>query len=349
MLSGSCRIRSGLLLGVLGCATSQAVAQEVELQRLSDHVIVMRLPGISYTNIVAVSTARGLVVIDTESNPVTMRPLKQAAERAFGRDDWALVINTHPHFHHAGGNALFEGAQIIGHESFPRVVREHDLPRPMEPPGPFHGHVQQLEAELAEVADPERAFSLRQAITFLTEANQELLAGFELRTPTIGVHDRLTLDLGDRHIRLLYTGQGISHSSLFVHIVEDGLVVTPGIGGHWLAGVGNADTDAKTFRRWLAVLAELADPASGIDTIIPCHAPPTDRRELLATHEYLEDMAEGLAEARRKGLSFEEVKERFAFERRYRHLGDLFVHPDRLVERHQGNLARIWQWGSGPS
>jgi hypothetical protein len=184
MLSGSCRIRSGLLLGVLGCATSQAVAQEVELQRLSDHVIVMRLPGISYTNIVAVSTARGLVVIDTESSPVTMRPLKQAAERAFGRDDWALVINTHPHFHHAGGNALFEGAQIIGHESFPRVVREHDLPRPMEPPGPFHGHVQQLEAELAEVADPERAFSLRQAITFLTEANQELLAGFELRTPT---------------------------------------------------------------------------------------------------------------------------------------------------------------------
>jgi glyoxylase-like metal-dependent hydrolase (beta-lactamase superfamily II) len=54
-----------------------------------------------------------------------MARLKQEIERQLGRSDWAYVIDTHAHDTHAGGNALFKGIPIIGHETILAAMKAY--------------------------------------------------------------------------------------------------------------------------------------------------------------------------------------------------------------------------------
>ena len=95
----------------------QAFAGLVDVEKVSDRVLVVNFKTKGISNLVAVKGQKGLVMIDTEVSPGVMRPIKKEIERQFQRDDWAYVVNTHAHMHHAGGNSLFKGAEIVGHEN----------------------------------------------------------------------------------------------------------------------------------------------------------------------------------------------------------------------------------------
>ena len=90
----------------------------INVERLSPRVMVAHWVGMDrWCNLTAIWTTRGLVVIDTEMSPRTMAPIKELFEHAFGRSNWVYVINTHGHDTHAGGNSLFKGATIVGHDN----------------------------------------------------------------------------------------------------------------------------------------------------------------------------------------------------------------------------------------
>jgi len=92
-------------------------AQDVVVRRVTDRVITLSMSNLgTHTNITVIETQKGLVVVETELTPGIMKTIKEAAERKLGRNDWAYVINTHGHLHHAGGNSAFPGVQIIGTE-----------------------------------------------------------------------------------------------------------------------------------------------------------------------------------------------------------------------------------------
>ena len=50
-----------------------------------------------HTNVTVIETQKGLVAIETEFVPSVMKTIKEAAEKEFGRNDWAYVINTDAH------------------------------------------------------------------------------------------------------------------------------------------------------------------------------------------------------------------------------------------------------------
>jgi len=103
---------------LLVAGSQGSLADYVCIERLSPRVILAYWLGTDRRcNLTAIQSSKGLAIVDTEMSPRIMAPIKQRIEQIFGRNDWIYVINTHAHDNHAGGNSLFQGATIVGHEN----------------------------------------------------------------------------------------------------------------------------------------------------------------------------------------------------------------------------------------
>ncbi len=163
----------------------------------------------------------------------------------------------------------------------------------------------------------------------MQEVGKEIMKGFEVRNPDILFCDRLNLDLGDVHLRLIYWGDAIYHSSIFVHIAEDNMLVGMGMGsGPWLPVLyGKANLNG--IRRGISVLDELCNDGFQIDLMIGVHSPDLirTRQHLHPRKKYLEDLLNGLTETKQQGLSLEQVKDEFSFNKRYARFQKTFTLP----------------------
>jgi hypothetical protein len=192
-----------LLCGIALLWTPVAQAQDVAIQRVTDHVITLSMSNLGmHTNVTVIETEKGLVVIETEMTPFVMRIIKEAAEKELGRKDWAYVINTHQHLHHAGGNSAFPDAQIIGHERMSMDGLKHMLStdRGRRRYCGFVGvdtALRQLRKTLTQAGlTPAQRETLRKRRRFCEELQWEIMTGFEVRNPTITFDDRYELDMG---------------------------------------------------------------------------------------------------------------------------------------------------------
>ena len=271
------------LLVICGCWllwVSVAGAQDVTIRRVTDRVITLSMSNLSmHTNVTVIETRKGLVCIETEFVPSVMKTINKAAEKELGRNDWAYVINSHGHLHHAGGNAAFPDTPIIGPEKMmmDRLKRQLSSKEGRKAYCDFAGltyGINMLRRNLAQARlTGEQRETLRRRLRFCYAIQKEIMAGFEVRNPTIA-HDELNeLDMGDTHLRLIYWGDGISHSSIFVHVVEDNLLVGMGMGGErWLPGF-NGKTSLENIRHTISVFKGLCDENFRIDVMIGIHKP----------------------------------------------------------------------------
>ena len=327
-----------------------ASAQHVTIRRVTDRVTTLSMSNLGmHTNVTVIETQKGLVVIETEVTPYIMSLIKEAAERELGRDDWAYVINTHAHLHHAGGNSVFPGAQIVGHETMrmdwlkDRLSTDSGRREYCGIVG-VNAAISGLRRNLAQTTiTPAQREELRERLRFCRAVREEIMAGFEVANPTITFRDRYALDLGDVHLRLIYWGDAIHHSSIFVHVVEDNLLVGMGMGGAWmpgfygrasLAGIGNA----------LSVWEELLDEDFRIDVMIGVHSRVlhTSRDHFRHRRAYLQALLNDLTEAKQQGLSLPQAKDRLSLDKRYPHTRQHFDGPEDLAEEHEKNIDTIW-------
>ena len=208
-----------LLCGIAFFWLPAANAQDVVVRRVTDHVITLSMTNLGmHTNITVIETQKGLVVIETEMTPGIMKTIKKAAEKKLGRNDWAYVINTHNHLHHAGGNSAFPGVQIIGTERMSMDGLKYMLSSDRGRRGycerlGVNSAIKRLRQNLARAKlTPAQKETLRRRLRFCYAIQKEIMTGFEVRNPTITFRDRYELDLGDVHLRLTdWTGNFSSH------------------------------------------------------------------------------------------------------------------------------------------
>lgn len=339
-----------LVCGLLLVWVAAASAQHVTTRRVTDRVTTLSMSNLGMrTNVTVIETRKGLVVIETEVTPYIMSRIKEAAERELGRDDWAYVINTHAHLHHAGGNSAFPGAQIVGHEtmstdwlkdclSTDRGRREYCRIVGV------NAAISGLRQNLAQPAiTPAQRQELRQRLRFCRAVRQEIMAGFKVANPTITFRDRYALDLGDVHLRLIYWGDAIHHSSIFVHVVEDNLLVGMGMGGAWMPGFyGRASL--ASIENALSVWEELLDEDFQIDIMIGVHSRDlhTSRDHFRRRREYLKTLLDDVTGAKQQGLSLEQARDRLSLDKQYLHVRRHFGGPEDLAKQHQKNIDTIW-------
>jgi glyoxylase-like metal-dependent hydrolase (beta-lactamase superfamily II) len=343
--------RAAILVGSFGWLwVSGAGAQDVTIRRVTDRVTTLSMSGLGmHTNVTVIATQKGLVVVETEITPYIMGKIKEAAEKELGRNDWAYVINTHGHLHHSRGNSAFKGVQIVGHETL-------NMDRLQEALTTDRGRqaycrdvgvtvaIGQLRRTLAQATlTADQREDLRRRLRFCQAVQQEVMAGFEVVNPTLTFRDRYTLDLGDIHLRLIYWGDGINHSSIFVHVVEDHTLIGMGMAGSWMPDFyGRPSLDG--LRRAISLWKEFGDENLRIDRMIGVHTPEplTSREPFRQRQHYFEALLDDLIEAKQQGLALEQAKDKLSLEKRYAYVRRYFAMPDDLSSRHQRNLETIW-------
>ncbi len=291
----------------------------VNLERLSDRVVLGYWVGPDRRcNLTAIRTRQGLVLIDTEMSPRVMAPVKRKLEQTLGRTNWVYVINTHAHDSHAGGNSLFKGAVIVGHDNLARDM-SWILPRQTgEAKRQNLARADQLIQDLQTALTngygrvPAQARLIRSEIKWQQLHAQDLREGYPVVKPSLTFADQTTLDLGDVQLELVYFGRSHSLSDILVYVPQERSLVTGGI-IYQRAQFPEISQESRRedMQRFLTVLDRFLAPGLKLDRVVPSHSPPLLKRDLAPVRDYYQRMLAGLTSAWQEGLTLEQAKERF--------------------------------------
>jgi cyclase len=112
-----------MVVGVLVLPTAAEEGSSVKVSRLTDRLYLLSTDQGSYTtNTIASVGADGVLLVDTQAE-ADAEALRDAVAE-FGKGMPKIIINTHRHVEHVGGNAIFGPDPIvIAHELVPSKLR----------------------------------------------------------------------------------------------------------------------------------------------------------------------------------------------------------------------------------
>ena len=313
------------------------------IQRLSDRVLLLTENSPMENIIVAMASKKGLVVVDVSGSPYTAAVIRRVIEREFGRDDFAYVIDTHHHWDHAWGNQVFSDVKIVGHENCVEHIRRagENINQTV---ANFSRNLDEVRVQLKNL-DPstEEAQQLMLREQFLDRVHRGLSEGFTATPPTITFNDRLTLDLDDLTLKLIYFGRAHSDGDILIQVPEEELLLT----GDLFLDIGwlplFAGQPVLDIPRWIDVLSAVLDGEDEVTRVIPGHRKMWTREKFDMWREYIVDLWQGVNRAKAEGLTIEGVLDRFPLEEKYFYLKEL-GHTDAALERFQTrNVEAFWR------
>ncbi len=312
----------------------------LEVRKLSDRVMVLTEESPYTNNIVVINSQKGLVVVDTSSSIATAKGIREIAETEFKRNDFAYIILTHHHWDHTCGNQVFADIKIIGHErTVDQLKRSGDNQRYIDT---LKSRIKSNKAELAGMAPKsDEAQKMRSRILFNTrslETQQQL----KPTAPEIAFKDRLTLDLGDLTINLIYFGRAHSGSDILVQVPEEGLLLTGDLflDENWLPlFAGSAVLDVPM---WIDALQFVLDGESPVNHVIPSHKSFWNPEKLAMWRDYIVKHWQAVNAPEVKRLDFEAFLARYPLEEKYFYLKDLGHTEQRIQLFHRKNLESFW-------
>jgi glyoxylase-like metal-dependent hydrolase (beta-lactamase superfamily II) len=345
---------ASLLLAAAWAGAEDIAGLPLHVQRLDLGTIRVWLgDSISSTAIVALATEKGIVVVDTFGIPEIDTQLRAVIARELGRNDFRVLINTHEHGDHTGGNSVYADCAIVGHERIAAGLAEMagNRERMLELAPRWLG---ELETELAK-AEPgsPQAARLQEDVTLRRLEFEKAKAKLPPVPPTVTFSDRMALDMGDATFELSWIGGMHSASDTAVFVPERGLLLT----GDVMADVWLTDTPGclasfsvrpgvpHDFPLLLVNWDRLLARRDQIRLLLPGHW----NGELSiagaeARVEYVRTLWDGVTAAAAEGKSLEAVQEEYQLATRF---PDLVSSPGFAPARHYGSITEIWSVVTG--
>ena len=344
-----------LVLPVLPAPASEEVAGlPLHVQRLDAKTVRVWVGDfVSTTNVVAFATARGVVVVDTTGVPRIDRELRGVIARELGRTDFAVLIDTHEHGDHTGGNSVYADTAIVAHERCAAGMRRN----PAERERILAWQTQRLgELEKEAAKHPAGSVEARKAAEQLTfeRLNHEVWKeNAEPALPTRTFSDRLTLDMGDTTFELSFIGGMHSASDIAVFVPERGILMTgdtmadrwltetPGCLASFMAREGIPHDFPRLLENGRRLLAQ----KERIRTILPGHwNGELSFSGFEARLRYVEALWEGVGKLAREGRPLEQALAAFPLEARF---PDLAKSPGFNARNHFSTVSEIWAQTTG--
>ena len=242
---------------------------KIAIQRLSDRVIVVTTEVID-NGVVAIASLKGIVVVDTHISPPFAKEIRRAIAEEFGRDDFVYTINTHDHGDHTWGNQVFADTTIIAHDNCVGEMKREaeNLGSTIEN---YRNALARMKARTDGMeADSEEAKARVRRYEILKLGVDGWEEGFVLTPPNMTFNDRLTLDLGDITLKLIYFGKAHSNSDILVYIPEEGLLLVGDI--TYAKGSPSISSDViPDLPRWISILEEILHGDGELKQIINGH------------------------------------------------------------------------------
>jgi cyclase len=251
-------------------------------------------------NSIAITSRDGVLVFDTNGTPAAAAAVL-AEIRAMTNQPVRWIVNSHWHWDHWYGTETYQRAfpdvRIVAHEKtrelmmgpaleFNRPGLETQLP----------AYLKNLEQRAA--ANPALQPTL-DADRFFLDQKSHVRHTF----PNVTFANRLTIELGERHVEVLHYGRAVTPGDAFVYLPREKILL-----------IGDLVVNPVTFAlsgyptEWLRTLDEI--DRLDFDTMVTGHgAPLRDRTLLHATMEVFRVLLREGKAAREKGLTPDQAKE----------------------------------------
>lgn len=338
-----------VLLTASGTGAEEIAGLPLHVQRIDPGTVRLWLgDDISSTAIVAFATEKGIVVVDTFGVPEIDAQLRDVIARELGRSDFRVLINTHDHRDHTGGNSVYADCAIVGHELIAPALESFAADRDRLL-GLYPGWISDLEVALEELGpDAPGAARLREDLILRRLNYENLKAGLAPVPPTTTFSDRMALDMGDTTFELSWIGGMHTASDTAVLVPERGLLLT----GDTMADVWLTDTPGclasfsvrtgihHDFPLMLANWDRLLARKDQIGSLLPAHWNGELSIEgAEARVEYVRALWDGVTAAAADGRNLETVQAEYRLETRF---PDLVGSPGFDVARHYGSISEMW-------
>jgi glyoxylase-like metal-dependent hydrolase (beta-lactamase superfamily II) len=216
-----------------------------EFAEVADRVWVARYEWAD-ANVTAISSSRGLVVVDTHGSTAAGRIVLDDLDR-LGVGRVAHVVNSHWHWDHTFGNAAFREADGAV---------------------PIHAH-EEAALWLAEHSD-----RIKQRYADSDDDHRDEIAATEIVIPDRTFSDVDVMDLGDRIIELVFLGRGHTSGDIVVRVPDADAVIVGDL----------VEESAKPWigidswpLEWPATLDSLLEGVTDQTVVIPGHGVAVDR------------------------------------------------------------------------
>jgi cyclase len=297
-----------------------------------------------------ITTAKGLIVIDTGLSPTLAELTRKKIKQELGRDDVIYVINTHDHFDHTDGNQVYVGAIIVGHENVGAAMR-----RFAEGRSGFiatrRNRIVQLENRLKTLqpGSPD-ALEAEETIRFDRLMIEDLEKRYIPTPPTKTFNDRMTLAVGDLELKLYSYGRAHTESDILIHIPRLGVLF---VGDLFfptsLLAAANA-AGPPDVPRWLEVLGEVLKNKDEVKTVVGGHGHSFAPEWLAAQHRYFRQLWSTVSTAKNEGLTPETAEARNPLGQNFAFLGPFFdLKSKEVLDSHRQNIQLFWRSGMKPA
>jgi glyoxylase-like metal-dependent hydrolase (beta-lactamase superfamily II) len=330
---------------VVGTNTQTGDELPLRTQKLSDRVLFAWVGDyMQMIRVVALSTARGIVVIETSLVRSADLRVRRAIETAFGRQDFKYLINTHYHHDHTAGNQVYADATIVGHKTVPEGMKGEltgeGLVKLVE-------KFRKMEVDWGDgfknAAPGSREYHFfREGLVLLKTAIGELQAGFRPTFPSVLFDGSLTLDMGDMTLELYAVGGTHTPGDIMIFVPEEGLVA---IGDMWPEQVlpylrKGAPWDlAAILENW----GRIVESGREIKHVNMAHSDMSLSVEAFKEqYRYFKTLWDGLREMHGRGATIEDAIKAYTIEEDFPFFKDKRLEI-RGTNIHQNNIEAIWE------
>jgi cyclase len=287
-------------------AAADLTSQHFRLEHLADGVYaaIGRDDGGAYSNAGIVDLGDRTLIFDTFKTPQAAQDLRSAAEALTGRQA-SLVIISHAHSDHWGGNQVFADDALIltTHAIRDEMPQATQYLRDLQAdPALYDEQIQEDQERLATEPDPRWRASLE---TSLGRAHhlRAALPSLELRLPHLTFDGSLVFHGSGRTAELRTAAPGHTACDAYL-VLADERITFLGDLGFFACQPFMVFCDPEA---WAAQLQAME--ASDIETFVPGHGPVGSKTDLLLLRQYLVALDQMVARVIAAGGSVEDALE----------------------------------------
>jgi glyoxylase-like metal-dependent hydrolase (beta-lactamase superfamily II) len=259
-----------------------SVPHDAGFVELADRCWVARYEFLD-VSVGVVAGDRGVLVVDTHASEIDARTLLEQVRR-LGRGDVLAVVNTHEHFDHTFGNAVFRDAYahlpIYAHEvAAERVAESGERAKQLYAESPTDPHAADVAA--TRVVVPDRVFSSARVV-----------------------------DLGDRIVELVHPGRGHTGGDAVVRVPDADVLYAGDLVEESAArhGVPSFGDDCYPLE-WPATLDLVTSMLGDRSVVVPGHGEPVGQEFVMDQRGAIGTVAETVRDLSGRGVRPEDMAE----------------------------------------